>query len=247
MLEMLKNKALTLGTSVIGLTAATTLSSFLAAASHSDALDYYGWIDAAQVTGATPGQFYIITEDNEIREPICRLSDSDFMPMEQPGNGIRIVNVLGQAFPDLSRLVSKAAPATEGQNGTAAPYLLEWREVKQQYVPVSSLLDHNRRILEERDMEALRKNLGAAELAEAMRLESCAQAIVSSLRNGLQVCQLTEVAIDADRARPLGVEFATMCLASESDLKPRRLPELRSYPLWTMVKKTLGLIEVRAL
>jgi hypothetical protein len=248
MLETLKTKVVTWGASAVGLGTITTLSSFLAGVSPSDALDHYGWIDAAQVTGAIPGQFYVISNENEVREPLCALVEHDFAPQEQPNNGIRIVNVLGEALPDVFRRVGKAASGRSADDaGANASYLLEWREVKLRYVPVSNLLDHNRRILAERDVEALQKTLRGDELTEAMRLESCAQAIVTSLKQGLKVCQLTEVAIDASRARPLGVEFATACLASESDSEPSRLPELRNYPLWTKVKKSLGLIEARFL
>ena len=117
--------------------------------------------------------------------------------------------------------------------------------VQHSYVPVSDLLYHNRQLLAERDLEALRKNVDEAKLAEAMRLERCADAIVTSLRQGLQVCQLTEVATDATNARPLGIAFASLCLATETDTEPRRLPELRRYSVWTQVKRTLGLIDAR--
>ena len=85
MLAMLKTKVAAFGASAVGLGAVITLSSLLGAASYNDALGYYGWIDASQVPGAVPGQLYVISEQNEIREPLCSLTPNDFAAHEQPG------------------------------------------------------------------------------------------------------------------------------------------------------------------
>lgn len=246
MLDMLKRKAVTLSASALALASTTTMSSFLTTASYSDALVYYGWIEATQLNSPVPGQFYVISEQNEIREPLCSLAAQDFAPQESRERGVRFVNVLGEALPFASRVPNIVAPGAQAKEpGTPAPYIFELSRLRRSHIPVSNLLDHDRQILEERDMEALRKTLDDEQFAEVERLESCANAIVTSLRQGLQVCQLTEVAIDEAADRPLGVNFASSCLAKADDTEPRHLPDLRRYPLWTKVKKTLGLIETR--
>ncbi len=246
MLDMLKKKAITLGTSAIALTSATTLSSFLAGASFNDALDHYGWIEAARLSSAVPGQFYVISDQNEVREPLCSLISGDFNPQESQEPGIRFVNVLGEALPFVARIPDTVAPGLQAKEpGAGVSYIFELSAFKRSSVPIDSLLDHNRQILQNRDLEALRKNLDDQHFAEVMRLESCANAIVTSLGQGLHVCQLTEVATDEARDRLLGVAFASSCLTRQDDAKPQALPELRHYPLWTKLKKTLGLIDIR--
>ncbi len=246
MLEMLKNKFVALATIAVG--GVTALSSFLGGASYSDALDHFGWIEAAQLNSAVPGQFYVISDQNEIREPLCSLTFRDFSPQEGRESGIRFVNLFGEMLPSAARMMGFGAPDSEAREpGSHASYVFELSALKRSSVPVDSLLEHNRQILEERDMTALRKDLDDEHFAEIRRLESCANAIVTSLRQGLQVCQLTEVATDEATDRPLGVEFASSCLARQDDTEPRYLPELRRYPLWTRVKRTLGLIDTQLL
>jgi hypothetical protein len=248
MFDILKNKVMALGASAIAVGGTTALTSFVTTASYSDALGYYGWIEATQLSGAVPGQFYVISDQSEIREPLCSLAPGDFAPQESQGPGVRLVNVLGEALPSVLRvtgMVTGGAQANEPDR--PAGWVFDLSRLKRSHVPVSSMLDHDRQILEERDIDALRKTLDDQQFAEVMRLESCANAIVTSLRQGLQVCQLTEVSSDAATGRPLGVEFASSCLARSDDTEPRHLPELRRYPLWTKVKKTLGLIEARFL
>jgi hypothetical protein len=239
-LDMLKNKAVTLASSAIALSGATTLSSFLAGASFNDALEHYGWIEAAQLSSAVPGQFYVISDRNEIREPLCSLTAGDFNPQQNREPGIRFVNVLGETLPFPSR-----TPGTVKGPDTGGSYIFELSAFKRSSVPIDSLLDHNRQILQNRDLEALRKDLDDQHFAEVMRLESCANAIVTSLGQGLHVCQLTEVATDEAKDRPLGVTFASSCLTRQDDTQPQYLPELRHYPLWTKVKSALGLIDAR--
>lgn len=231
MLESLKKHVVTLTASGGALTVATTLAAFVGSASHEDGLDYYGWIDAAIVTAPVPGQFYVVAPDGEVGEPLCDLRETDFAPLQDRGRGVRFVNRLGEALPGVVRM--------------SLPYMLEWPAIERRYVPVGNLLYHNARILEERDLDLLAKRLPADEFAEIERIETCARAIVTSLRNGLLVCQLTEVATDhATRAR-LGVDFASLCLASEDDTEPRRLPGMHERSVWTTLKRSLGVIEPR--
>jgi hypothetical protein len=248
MLNMLKSKAVTLFVSAIALSSGTTLASFLATASYNDALDHYSWIDASQLNSALPGQFYVISDQNEIREPLCSLAPGEFAPQEHPEPGVRLVNVLGEALPFVSRILGVVAPSLQAKEAsTSVPYIFELNAFRRSSVPVDSLLDHDRQILEDRDMEALSKNLDDKHFAEVKRLESCANAIATRLRQGFRVCQLTEVTTDQATDRPLGVTFASACLARQEDTEPRYLPDLRHYPLWTRVKRTLGLIEARFL
>jgi hypothetical protein len=229
MLNTLKRKLVTLATPTSLVAATAVTSPFLGTVSHSDVLNYYAWVDASQVTAPVPGQFYVIAEDGEIGESLCSLEQADFAPIKHRGDGVRFVNLLGEALPEALRARSASVERT----------------VERHSVPLSHILHHNRRILEERDLEALEKEQDAAALAEARRLEQCAEAIVTRLRQGSNVCQLTEVAIDVTSGDPLGVDFATLCLASADDPEPRRLPDVRSYPLWTEVKDGLGLIDIQ--
>jgi hypothetical protein len=61
----------------------------------------------------------------------------------------------------------------------------------------------------------------------------------------LQVCQLTEVAADQATNERVGVDFASLCLATETDTEPRRLPDLRDRSMWARLKHTLGVIQSR--
>lgn len=229
MLNTLMRKLVKVGAPTGVIAGAAVASPFLGTVSHSDVLNYYAWVDASQVTAPVPGQFYVIAGDGEIREPLCPLEEADFAPLRHRGRGVRFVNLLGEALPEALR-----SPAAS----------VEWT-IERRYVPLGHVLYHNRRILEERDLEALEKSGDAAALEEARRLEWCAEAIVTSLAQGLNVCQLTEVAIDEASATLLGADFASACLASADDPEPRQLPDLRSYPPWTEAKDGLGLIDVR--
>jgi hypothetical protein len=232
MLESLRKQTVTVGASAGALTAATTLAAFVGSVSPEDGLVYYGWIDPAAVTAPMPGQFYVISAKGEVREPLCSLTESDFAPLDDRRRGVQFVNRLGEAMPGVIR--------------SSLPYVLEWPAVERRYVPVSHLLHHNGRILEQRDLAALAKELSAEDFAEISRLESCAQAIVTSLKNGLQICQLTEVATDRETDDRLGVDFASLCLASQTDTEPRPLPELHDHSMWTTIKSRIGVIERRS-
>src|ERR671918_748797 len=231
MLEELKKQTVTLGASAGALATASTLAAFLGSVSHEDGLHYHGWIDAAVVTAPVPGQFYVVSPEHEVREPLCSLTEIDFAPLEDRGRKVQFVNLLGEALPGVIR--------------GSFSYVIEWPAIERRYVPVSHLLQHNARILEERDLDALAKQLSAEDFTKIERLESCAQAIVTSLSNGLQVCQLTEVATDQATDERLGVDFASLCLATETDTEPRWLPDLRDRAMWTRIKDTLGVIQPR--
>jgi hypothetical protein len=231
MLEELKKQTMTLGASAGALATATTLAAFLGSVSHEDGLHYHGWIDAAVVTAPIPRQFYVVSPEHEVREPLCLLTEVDFAPLDDRTREVRFVNLLGEALPGVIR--------------GSISFVVEWPAIERHYVPVSQLLQRNERILEERDLDALAKQMSAEDFAEIERLEGCAQAIVTSLRNGLQVCQLTEVAADQATNERVGVDFASLCLATETDTEPRRLPDLRDRSMWTRLKHTLGVIQSR--
>lgn len=248
MLELLKSKAVTLCVSAVALSSGTTLAAFLATASHNDALTHYGWIDGSPLNNPVPGQLYVISDQNEIREPLCSFTPGEFDPHQVAEPGVRFVNVLGEALPFVSGIVGLAVPGLHAKEiGSSVPYVFDLSPFTRSYVPVDSLLDHNRQILEVRNMEALRKNLDDARFDKLQRLESCANAIQTRLHQGLRVCQLSAVVSDAATGRPLAVTFASSCLASADDTAPRYLPDLHHYPVWTKVKKSLGLIETRLL
>ena len=82
----------------------------------------------------------------------------------------------------------------------------------------------------------------AAKVAEVERLEGCANTILETARQGVDVCQLAEVISD-EGGRTLAVRFEARCLVLDSDGGPRPLPELQASSFWTGVKLGLGLVD----
>ena len=98
------------------------------------------------------------------------------------------------------------------------------------------------RIMQERDLAQITGTHRARTPPSLQRLEGCAEAIVQTFKNGLDVCQLTEV-LKESTGRILAVRFGAHCLALDPDGAPRRLPELPAGSFWTSVKLGLGLVD----
>lgn len=227
---------LKVGATTAALTAAVGVPvSFMGSISHNDALAHLGWIDGAAVADATPGQFYIVKPDGRIQEPLCSITETDFAPLERVRPGIRFRNLFGRSLPETLRTAAAVGPAE-----------LEWSELRRQFAPTSFLLFHNQRILEERDLDRIAEE-APDELHEALRLETCALAVVAALRADFHVCQLNDVIRNARDDKLLAVDFASLCLSSETNPEPRRLPEPAGRSLWAGAKQTLDLIDAAPL
>jgi hypothetical protein len=219
-----------------------TLVVLLGTVTHADAVGYTDWIDATKVTDPLPGQLYAVSQDGEIESQLCLLNRNDFNIRTDALPGRTFVNRLGEAVP----VVLWAAQAyfqTEPPAGQDFDigYRLEWRTLEREFAPLSVLTVGVKRILHERDMEQIRQHTTAAQFADLERLEGCANAIVQTFQQGLDVCQLTEV-IRQSPGGTLAVRFATHCL-SDMQGGPRRLPELEAASFWTSVKLGLGLVD----
>ncbi len=218
-----------------------TLVVLLGTVTHADAVGYADWVDATKVTDPLPGQLYAVSADGEIEGQLCLLNKDDFNIRTDALPGRTFVNRLGETVP----VVLWAAQAyfqTEQPAGQSFDigYRLEWRSLERDYAPRSVLNVGIKHILHERDMEQIKLHASPAQLADVERLEGCANAIVQTFQDGLDVCQLAEV-IREHTGGTLAVRFATYCL---TDLQggPRHLPELHARPFWTSVKLGLGLV-----
>lgn len=246
MLAELRNR-IGLGLAAIGCALFLVPLSFLSSISYVDALEHYGWLDGTAVTDAVPGQFYVVDEIGKVREPLCSLQAADFAPRENASNGIRFRNVLGHALPGfLLAFVSTDARADDQIVAMSAPHELEWRAFRREFVTRDSLLFHNRRLFEERDLNEIAKQATAREFDEAVRLESCATAIITALDAGFSVCQLSEVVRNDSTDTVLAVDFASLCL-TRGQGDAQRFPDNGPRSLWVEARKSLGLVEAAPL
>jgi hypothetical protein len=237
---MLK-KALVTGAALLLSLMTLTVVVLLGTVTHTDAVSYSDWIDATKVTDPLPGQLYAISAEGEIVGQLCPLSRDDFRSSTDALPGRTFVNRLGEALPVVAwaaRIYFQTGPADDQQFDIG--YRLEWRSLERESAPLSALAVGLQRILHERDMAQIRQRASAAQLAEMQRLEGCANTIVQTLGQGLDVCQLTEVI--KERSGILAVRFATHCL-TDPQRGPRQLPELADGSLWTSVKLGLGLVD----
>jgi hypothetical protein len=218
-----------------------TLVVLLGTVTHADAVGYSDWIDGTRVTNPLPGQLYAISAEGEIEGQICPLSHDDFRISTDALPGRIFVNRLGETVPVVVRIAGIYLQTDPSAGGAIdLGYRLEWRSLEREFAPLSALTVGLRRILHERDMEQIRRQAAAAQVAEIERLEGCANAIVQTFQHGLDVCQLTEV-IRESTGRILAARFGTHCLTDPQG-GPRRLPELAG-PFWTDVKLGLGLVD----
>jgi hypothetical protein len=220
-----------------------TLVTLLGSVTDADAVGYSDWIEATKVTDPLPGQLYAISGDGEIEGQLCPLERSDFSISRDQLSGRTFVNRLGEAVPLalwLGQQYLQLGQSSEQKFEIA--YRLEWRPLEREFAPRSALRVGLQRILDERDMEKIKQHAPAAKVADAERLEACANAILETAHQGVDVCQLAEVISD-DTGRTLAVRFAARCLVLDPESDPRPLPELTVGSFWTGVKLSLGLVD----
>jgi hypothetical protein len=220
-----------------------TLVTLLGSVTDADAVGYSDWIEATKVTDPLPGQLYAISGDGEIEGQLCPLERSDFNISRDRLSGRTFVNRLGEAVPLALWLGQQYLQLGQsGEQKFEIAYRLEWRALEREFAPRSALRVGLERILDERDMEKIKHSASAAKVADAERLEGCANAILETAQQGVDVCQLAEVISD-DAGRTLAVRFAARCLVIEPEGGPRPLPELQVGSFWTGVKLSLGLVD----
>lgn len=238
---MLKKALVAASTLVIALVT-LTLVVLLGTVTHADAVGFSDWIDATKVTNPLPGQLYAVSPEGEVEGQLCPLSRDDFRISTDALPGRTFVNRLGETVPVVV-WVARIYFRTDQPAGEefSIGYRLQWHALERESAPLSALAVGLQRILQERDMEQIRRHASAAQVAELQRLEGCANAIVQTFQHGLDVCQLTEV-IKESTGRTLAVRFGTHCLTDPGG-GPRRLPELAAGSFWTTLKLGLGLVD----
>lgn len=238
---MLK-KLLMVGLGLVLTLMTLTMVALLGTVTHADAVRYSDWIDAVKVTDPLPGQLYAITRDGLIETQLCPLTKDDFSISTDGLSGRIFVNRLGEAVPAVIWIAQAWFRVEEADDVFDLDYRLEWRGLEREFAPISSLTEGVMRILHERDMEQLRRQISAAQFADMQRLEGCANAILQTFAEGRDICQLTEV-IRERGGQILAVRFATRCLALGPEGGPRPLPALRAASFWTSIKLGLGLVD----
>jgi hypothetical protein len=237
---MLKKVLVAASTLVVALVT-LTLVVLLGTVTHADAVGYSDWIDATQVTNPLPGQLYAVSAEGGIEGQLCPLSRNDFHIDTAPLPGRTFVNRLGETVPVVVWIAGIYFQTGQPDGHQIdIGYRLQWHDLERESAALSALAVGLQRILHERDMEQIRRHASAAQVAELQRLEGCANAIVQTFRNGLDVCQLEQV-IKESTGRILAVRFGTYCL-TDAQGGPRPLPELPGS-FWTSVKLGLGLVD----
>jgi len=230
---------------------ATGLLTMLGTVTQGDVVRHHDWIDPIEVKVPRIGQYYIVADDGTIKEPLCALEDDDLRPVAYPAEGRRYVNWLGKVAPFVVDVVGFVlqpvqAATTTGEPG-AISYALELERLDHHYAPAATLRGLTRRIMQQRDLDRIRKDESTASHRAALRLRDCASTIRASLASGFNVCQLDEVVHNSSKRSPLGVGFASLCLATPTDTKPRILPVLERGSFLSDLKQAMGLIEVEPL
>lgn len=237
-------KKVLMGVGALAFTLVTfTLVTLLGSVTHADAVGYSDWVEATKVTDPLPGQLYAISGDGTIEGQLCPLERSDFNISRDRLSGRTFVNRLGEAVPLALWLSAQYLQLGQpGEQTFEIAYRLEWRALEREFAPRSALRVGLQRILHERDMAMIKDHASTAMVAEMERLEGCANTILETSQQGVDVCQLAEVISD-DTGRTLAVRFATHCLVLDSDGGSRPLPELQASSFWTSVKLGLGLVD----
>lgn len=216
-----------------------------------DVVRHHDWIDPLEVDVPRVGQYYIVADDGTIKDSLCALEDNDFRPVAYPVEGRRYVNWLGKVAPFVVNVVGLVLQPVQAATATGEPraisYTLAFERLDHQYAPAATLGGLTRRIMAERDLDRIRKDESSASHRKALRLNDCASTIRASLASGFNVCQLNEVVHDGSKGAPLGVGFASLCLATPTDTKPRVLPVFERGSFLSGLKQAMGLIEVEPL
>jgi hypothetical protein len=212
-----------------------TLVVLLGTVTHADAIGYSDWVEATKVTAPLPGQLYVVSDRGEVVAQLCQLGRNDFAISKDSLPGRTFVNRLGEAVPAVLWIAQAYFQTDAPADGLDIGYRLQWRSLQREFAPRSALNTGVRRVLQERDREALERD------ADLRRLEDCANAILDTFAQGQDVCQLTEV-IKETGGRVLAVRFATHCLA-DPERGARPLPTLEAGSVWTHVKLGLGLVD----
>lgn len=223
----------------------------LGSVTQGDVVRHHDWIDPIEVKMPRVGQYYIVADDGTIEEPLCELQGNDLEPVAYPAEGRRYVNWLGRVAPFVVDVVGVVlapvqAAATSGESRPIS-YALELERLDHHYAPAATLRGLTRRVMARRDPERIRKEKHGEAHQEALRLNDCASVIRASLASGFNVCQLDEVIHNGANGPPLGVGFASLCLARPTDTKPRTLPVLERGSFLGDLKQAMGLIEVEPL
>jgi hypothetical protein len=220
-----------------------TLVMLLGTVTHADAVGYSDWIDGERFTTALPGQLYAVSPEGEIEGQLCQLNRDDFNISTDALPARTFVNRLGETLPVVLWIVKEyLQPGQPGEQELEISYRLEWRSLDREFATLNALALGVQRILHERDLAQIKRHASAARIADLHRLEGCAEAIVQTFKNGLDVCQLEQV-IKERTGNILAVRFGAHCLALDPDGEPRRLPELSAGSFWTSVKLTIGLVD----
>lgn len=242
----IKNRVMIVVVAGVMLSTGAAGGSLLASTTRSDALLHQSLIDGGALSGAVPGQFYAITADGRIREPLCSFERDEFGPDAERFERIELSNLLGNAGPAIIRIWNALVPGLDLESGEGASRAgFELVAVEKAYVPSDRLLDHNRRIFsEDRKPDVIRKETTVtADLQRAVNRANCTKVVGTYLSTtDLRVCQLNRVVTERDRL--FGVDFMTRCLTPMGG-EPVLLPDLDGISILSQAKRTLGLIEVK--
>lgn len=239
---MLK-KALVAASTLLLALVTLTLVVLLGSVTHADAIAYSDWIDGERFTSPLPGQLYAVSGEGKVEGQLCQLNRNDFRIGTDALPGRTFVNRLGETVPVVLWIARVSLqPDQPAEQQLSVSYRLEWRSLDREFATLDALALGVQRIMHERDLAQIKRHASSAHIAELQRLEGCAEAIVQTFKNGLDVCQLTEV-LKESTGRILAVRFGAHCLALDPDGAPRTLPELADGSFWTIVKLGLGLVD----
>lgn len=207
----------------------------LGSVTYADVVRYHKWVDPASVVSAQLGQYYIIDDDGTVNDPLCDLLSEDFVPPIKPASlpGRSYVNHLGQLTPAVVQVVGALVPTPQTVNAGSGQgshaHMLTFERIEVEAATVSALTRLTQRVL-----------AGTA----AGRLRACGTEITTSVKSGLTVCQVDELVRDGASGRTIGVGFATRCLATASEPRPRFTPAIPIGSFFSNLKHAMALIQV---
>jgi hypothetical protein len=209
----------------------------LASVTRSDALQYLKLADV-RLSEAVPGQFYLVTNDGDVREPLCNFEEKDFAPRYENYPQIKLNNNIGDALPVLVYIWNQLIPLTSFNIEDERSLTLH--DVEEFSVRASGLLRTNRKILGSTYNPDALKDEPSDAVRQAARYQSCADTVTYFVeQTPMQVCQLYRLV--KQRGNVLGGEFATLCLTRVGG-ETVFMPEVAHPSIWTRMKVSLGLI-----